>query len=109
MAGSMVGDEVVLCFAVPLKVQRPAAQAGTRLPYKRLIDFTRVRDLAPSTSANISFIVGAAALGLTDSVGDTVLYGGQHAVVATRGHGKNLTATISVTAPPAGLLVDTLM
>jgi hypothetical protein len=108
-AGSLAGDEVVLLFAVPVKVQRPLAEAGTRLPYKRLIDFVRVSALSVSASANVTFTVGAPALGLTDSKGDTVLYGGEHAVVAARGHGANLTAAVAVAAGASGILVDTLM
>ena len=57
----------------------------------------------------VTFKVGAAALGLTDSKGDTVLYSGEHELVATRGHGANLTATVAVQAGANGALVDTLM
>jgi hypothetical protein len=41
--------------------------------------------------------------------GDTVLYSGEHELVATRGHGANLTATVAVQAGANGALVDTLM
>ena len=94
--GSLVGDEVVLLFAAPVKVERPSTEAGVRMPYKRLIDFTRVSGLAASTSTTVTFTAGAAALGLTDSKGDTVLYSGEHELVATRGHGANPTATVAV-------------
>ena len=107
--GSLVGDEVVLIFAVPVRVERPSTEVGIRMPYKRLVDFTRVSGLVASSSTIVTFKVGAAALGLTDSKGDTVLYSGEHELVATRGHGANLTATVAVQAGANGALVDTLM
>ncbi len=107
--GSLVGDEVVLLFAVPAKVERPSAEVGIRMPHKRLIDFTRVSGLVASDFTIVTFTVGAAALGLTDSKGNTVLYSGEHEIVATRGHGANLTATVAVAVGANGALVDTLM
>ncbi len=107
--GSLIGDEVVLLFAAPVKVKRPSTEIGIRMPYKRLIDFTRVSGLATSTSTTVTFTAGAAALGLTDSKGNTVLYSGEHKLVATRGHGANLTATVAVSVGANGALVDTLM
>ena len=106
--GSLVGDEVLL-FAVPVKLQRPASELGTRLPYKRLIDFTRASGLAASASTNVTFMVGPDALGVTNSKGDTVLYSGEHILCVTRGHGKNLTAIVMVEAGESGSVIDTLM
>jgi hypothetical protein len=57
----------------------------------------------------VSFAVNASQLATTDSHGSTVLYGGSHELVASRGHGASLTAAVKVEAPPSGLLVDTLM
>ena len=54
------GEEVVLLYAVPVKLQRPSSEAGVRLPYKRLIDFARV-SVSASASASVSFAVNASA------------------------------------------------
>ena len=54
------GEEVVLLYAVPVKLQRPSSEAGVRLPYKRLINFARV-SVSASASASVSFAVNASA------------------------------------------------
>lgn len=86
----------MLYHAPTRNVSRPTAEHALRLPFRRLLDFRRV-SLGRGASAEVRFRVNATALGLVDSNGDTVLYGGVHSLVASRGHGEELSATVLAT------------
>ena len=75
-SGSREGDEVVMVYHVPGKLERPAYEAGAlQLPQRRLLDFARV-SLPKQGQASLTFHVNASSLGLVDTEGNTCLFRG---------------------------------
>ena len=98
--------EVVLMYHVPVTVERPSTET-IRLPHKQLVDFRRV-SLDAGGTTSLDFTLAASKLGLVDSKGNTVLYGGTHKFIVSRGNGDDLAAPVEVkTASP--VTIDTLL
>jgi hypothetical protein len=90
------------------------------LPATQLVAFRRIHLLSTegdaaeegrqgreSTSAAISFLVPAAAFGLVNGSGDTILYPGNHQLIISRGHGATLVQEVVVTGTHP-MVIETL-
>ena len=94
-AGKLEGDEVVQLYLLPKAVGVP------RHPVKALIDFARVRSLAPGATREVVFELRREALLLATEAGDLACVPGQYELSVEDGAGERLTRKLTVTGPQA--------
>lgn len=91
--GSRTGDEVVMAFHVAGKDVRAAAKHP--VPLRALVNFDRV-SVPAGGSAAVSFMLTQDDLSLIDENGKPRLYKGQHTIILSRGHGAEVSVSITV-------------
>merc|ERR1712217_98793 len=89
-AGRSTGDEVVMAYFKPVKVDVPLH------PVKSLFDFTRVGDVRPGSSETISFSIHPDNFLLATADGDMVRAPGDYTIVFENGAGEILTTHIKM-------------
>lgn len=103
--GAVAGDEVVLAFTAAATVERLGQNVP--VPLKELFDYKRV-SLAPGDSTKIKFELDAAKhLAMHDADGHEHLHNGEYRVIFSRGHGHELTSTVTVAAEGAPMRLST--
>jgi len=91
--GSLSGDEVVMVFHsvgndIRSKVDHP-------VPIKQLVEFERVT-VESGKSSVIDFTLDRKVFQITNKSGEKVLYPGQHSLIFSRGHGVDVTFTMTL-------------
>merc|ERR1712048_408901 len=87
-----MGDEVVLAFFRP---DGDHTKTGALVVKRQLFDFKRVH-LLPGESRVLTFTLTTEQLALIDVDGNKGLFAGEHEIIFSRGHGKELTQRASV-------------
>ena len=84
--GTVVGDEVLQVYHVVGDAVRAKASKLHAVPFRQLVEFERISDLAPRVSRGLSFSLDVqAALSLTSANGSRVVYPGAHQLVFSTG------------------------
>ena len=89
------GDEVVQLYLLPKAVDVP------RHPVKALIDFARVRSLAPGATREVAFELQREGLLLATEAGDLACVPGEYELSVEDGAGERLTHKLTVTGQQA--------
>jgi len=87
--GDVDGDEVVFVYHAAGNDTRKAALDHHPVPIKALVDFERVT-VEAGKSVNISFKLSKDVFKLVNEDGEKTLYHGDHQLIFSRGHGKDV-------------------